>query len=295
MRLLSLVPLLFWAMSCHAADFWTARASQNSPALHLILEGKIRAGDFAALKAMLRDKGPYVETLFLYSPGGDVREALRIADMVRTLEVATSGPARSAFYPDGSQGKNLSICRSPKPRNQNNCVCYSSCFLVWISGVHRKKSLLGIHRPTYDKAYFASLSPDQAEAEYGKVMQDMTIFLDRRSVPQSLKEKMLSTPARDIHKFESPDELNGFIPAYDELLAARCGALSRHEEDQYYDLEARADEKRATNAEMSALARLKPRVNEIMLCHELQKITMRIDAFSRYFKIDYAARIRGRN
>ena len=105
---------------------------------------------------------------------------------------------------------------------------------------------------------------------------------------------MLSTPARDMHTFESPDELNGFIPAYDELLAARCGALSRKDDDEYFSLDLKASQNIATPAEMSELARLKPQVDEIMICHAGQQIAMRIDAFSRYFGIDYAKRIRGK-
>jgi hypothetical protein len=293
MRVLYVVSLLFVTISCHAADLWTARASEDSPGLHLVLEGEIRSGDFAALEALLRNKGPYVETLVLYSPGGDVREAMRIGQLIRVLQVATRGP--SPYYPPGARDDTpVPQCTSPTPKSQSNCVCASSCFLLWVAGVNRRESHIGIHRPAYDRRLYASLTAEKAETVYGAALKAMDAYLNAYSVPQDLRERMRSTPSRDIYQFVTPRSMTGFIPAYDELINARCGLLTQEEEGRYWKLHFKVKQKRAGDDEILEYEDLRQRYNETMTCQAFEAITMRVDAFSKYYGVDYAARIRGK-
>jgi hypothetical protein len=63
----------------------------------LILEGRIDAGDYAAVRNFLSDRSNFNKMngqVFLASPGGNVFEALQIGYLIRRLRLSTDAPSR---------------------------------------------------------------------------------------------------------------------------------------------------------------------------------------------------------
>lgn len=278
--------------SANSAEIWLAGAGTKKP-LYAVIEGEIRPGDFKRFDQILREKGPLIARVYVYSPGGDVREAMKIGGLISRLYLPTNGP--TPFYPPyANDDEPIARCEKPAPRVESNCVCYSSCFLVWIAGAKRGESLVGIHRPSFDRKFYASLGPDEAEKVYGKALQMMESYMSEYGVPQSLRELMRATPSRDIHKLVTPNTLNGHTPSFGELLGARCPLLTRLESGRLGVLYWKMKQSRASSAEAIEYEELKQRDGEAMLCEAREALKMRIDAFSRHYSIDYLSRIWGR-
>ena len=208
--------LAFLSLSAHGADIWTESASTSSPAVNVFFEGKVVAGDYVRLRTLLKEQGPKVERVYLFSPGGDLGQALQISELIKRLQLRTSGPA--VWYDDTVRP--VPECRAGRPRDPRNCMCASSCFVIWAAGGERDRSVLAVHRPAFEPEAFGALPLSEAEARYEKLLSRMGEYIDSLRVPADLKEKMLSTPARDAYIFESPDEMIGLAPAFDEWIAA---------------------------------------------------------------------------
>jgi hypothetical protein len=66
-------------------------------------------------------------------------------------------------------------CDVDEVKNDANCMCYSTCALIWLSVIHRLwVGTIGIHRPFYPKAQFGQLTTGGAEASYA----NLTVWLD---------------------------------------------------------------------------------------------------------------------
>lgn len=277
-------------LSCplHAAEIRSESASISSPAVNVFFEGKVVVGDYERLRSLLKQQGPRVERLYLFSPGGNLSEALQIAALVKRLQMRTTGPQvgyDSALrpYPE---------CRTIKPRDSRNCLCASSCFVIWAAGGERDRSALAVHRPIFEPEAFGALPLAEAEAQYEKLLRGMGEYIDTLRVPVDLKEKMLSTAARDTYVFESPEQMNGFSPAFDEWIAARCDTLPRQTESRYYSLVVKANRGLATLIEQDEITALEPKVKRAGLCQALEKIKHRVQLFSDYFGVDYESQLR---
>lgn len=162
------------------------------------------------------------------------------------------------------------------------------------AGVNRHESFLGIHRPSYDKRLFASLSTDKAEERYETALRAMDDYLAAYNVPQVMRERMRSTPSRDIYQFVSPSGMSGFVPAYDELINSRCTLLTKPEDSRYLILYFKVKQSRASYDEMLEYEALKSRYDQALVCQTYQAIAMRVEAFSKYYGIDYASKIQKR-
>lgn len=281
--------LLFSCATANAADIW--HKPEGQPGIGVVVEGEIVPGDFQRLQSLLRDKGPYVERVYLYSPGGEAREAMKIGRMLRTLQITTEAPGRTSKLV-GDDIKSFAQCTFTKPRKQENCVCYSSCYLAWIAGIDRAGHWLGVHRPRFKEEYFASLSATAAQVEYNNMMKDVESYLSQYMVPQRVKEKMMTTPSHEIYILDHGEVFPGFVASYDELLSARCGAFPEELAGKLRLLQYRQRQNKISSDEIAQLTVLEKQSWENMVCRGYQYIVMRVDAFSKYFGIDYWSRIR---
>jgi len=181
----------------------------------LDLEGKIEEGDSDELESIITLMGKFPDYVRIGgSEGGNLREAMR---MGRLLRSGLSEIVQHAY-------------------------CNSSCFFLWISGAERTAvGSIGIHRPKFDDAYFASLSEKDARAQYKKVQIEIQDYLEEMDVPADLVSEMMALPSNDLKvytfgaivlgKNESPmsDLVNkvGVVqPSYQEWLGSKCGRLS---------------------------------------------------------------------
>ena len=84
---------------------------------------------------------------------------------------------------------------------------------------------VGIHRPYFDRAYFADLTPVQAREKTKQLNDAVKRALDDSDVPKSLQDRLFATPSTAMYWLTIPDlESLGPQPSwYEELLTAKCG------------------------------------------------------------------------
>ena len=194
----------------------------------ITLSGEIVPGDaeriashFAGVKGLkLSPKSTHYSfpnTLYLNSPGGDVAEAFRIAELVKTLALAV------VVAPAVQKG-----------------LCASSCFLIYVAALDRnatgidviraegsKGNLgpLGIHRPYLREIGAGFSGAQQQEA----TMAAMRENLSKSGVGHALIDKMMSHASNDIYWLTTEDirALGSYSPGVEEQLIARCGYNQR--------------------------------------------------------------------
>lgn len=203
-----------------------------------LLSGKISSGDTQRVAKFFL-KFPSIEALYLDSRGGDVIEAIRLGELVRTLRILVHVADRG--------------------------VCASACFFIWINGESRmavpeeyKKSSgpVGLHRPFL-------VNPEDNETSLKKqsnVISGVRRYLEDNFIPRRLIDTMMSRPSNDIYWLTTDDlEEIGFVPpALEELYIAKCHANIRQ-------LSANRSEAALRN-DAPALARIDARLNEIFKC-----------------------------
>jgi hypothetical protein len=167
----------------------------------LILEGQIERGDYARVRNAVLSSAKSISWFALTSHGGDVVEAMRIGRLVRRVNVQT-------------------VARG----------CNSACVLVWVAGVERNAAAdLGLHRPYFDKSYFAGLSKTEADARYSELSNGVKRYLEEMEVPREAIELIFATSSSDIvfvgerRNIALCAKLAARSPAYDEWLRAKCG------------------------------------------------------------------------
>lgn len=171
----------------------------------ITIDGDIKEGDFENIMNIIRKRESFPKSIHTYSNGGDVVEAMKIGRFVRkALIVTTPG-----------------------------VTCNSACSLIVFAGIQQtKEGRLGLHRPYYNKKYFAGLSLDQAKEKYKMLDALVSSYLREMSVPTVLGEKMMSVPSTAVEyiSMEEYVRLTGVSPpAIQEWLIAQCGALTEQQ------------------------------------------------------------------
>lgn len=186
----------------HNADY-----SQN----HIVLKGEIRSGDYKKLESMYLSplRGPQdfgaamlmTAPIHLDSKGGNVDEALKIADLINRLSraVIVSG------------------------------TCASACSLLYMAGATRyvaDNGRVGLHRIYFNPVYYQNLPMVKARHLYEKNEQVFKEQMLKYGLPQHLFEKMMRTPSDSVYWLNHEDVENiGMWPPYmEERLIAQCGA-----------------------------------------------------------------------
>jgi hypothetical protein len=189
------------------------------------MSGRIVPGDAKRFEELLAKEGPSISGLALRSPGGDVDEAMKIGRIVRAKLLRTVAPISSA------EG-NVCFMRG-LPEHAPECVCLSSCFLVYAGGVTRGGNVLGLHRPRYDEAFFAKLPLEEANRRYGAVIERIKAYLLEMGVGDRYLDRMLRVSSSEMEILSKEDadrDLNGSIPAMAEWLKAKCGEIPEKEQ-----------------------------------------------------------------
>ena len=179
----------------------------------LVASGVIRHGDARALREFLGirenalkylgspDGGGAGAFVILDSRGGDVEEAIRLAQVLREAQ-ATVG--------------------SLPPM-----VCASACFFLYV-GAARRLGWLGeafaVHRPYFSADVTGKLSLAQAEAAHNAGFARAKRWLQDQLVSQVLIDKMFSLPSTDAYWLSEQEvrQLGELAPWYEEWLVAHC-------------------------------------------------------------------------
>lgn len=166
------------------------------------LTGKIEKGDYDKILEHLRKRKDFPDYFSLESNGGDVLEGTRIGTLFRdtAATLAVSGP------------------------------CYSACFFILVAGVNRvlTDQPVGIHRPYYEKKYFAGLSLSEAEMKYRELQSRSRNYLQAMGTPMAIIEKMSAIPSDDVYILKPHESafLSQEQPAYSEWVRAQCETLT---------------------------------------------------------------------
>ena len=173
---------------------------------YLYIVGDMEAGDgekfrLTALEA-IRDGCTKIDRVTIYSPRGNLMEAMAIGEQVSVLGASTYTPSVSTFVVDANpkakslfkdvsftEGKRTCVLepddweaqilmgKKPTPRKKleyhpvtgegdPRCTCASACFFIWAAGARRIGGFIQIHRPYLTPDKYARLSLAEAKAVY---------------------------------------------------------------------------------------------------------------------------------
>lgn len=206
--------------SVSAADV-TLECYSDYVACEIHLEGPIVKGDADKVLGFVRDppnRQNIIAHLVLDSPGGEVEEAMRLAEVVRMALITT---ANWGLFKNGN--------RQPFDLDRMS-PCVSACALVWLAGPERvlkfgrHNRALGLHRPYFSKERYASESPSQLSRKQAEVMLRVREFLASEGMPASVVDAMMNRSSREIYWVPRKEyEAIGKYPAwFEEVLIAKC-------------------------------------------------------------------------
>jgi hypothetical protein len=170
------------------------------------MQGKIEAGDYHKLREFLRIDPALTSfvnsrKIIISSPGGDVREALKLGEFVRKT------------FSEVSVGNHFGSC-------------LSSCFLVLASAVSRdwQERTVGLHRPYLPAAAMEHKSASAILDDQDRAMNAVEAYLKELRVPNHVVNIMMSTPSDKIVWLDQPNITFGrHSPSYEQMLVTKCG------------------------------------------------------------------------
>ena len=175
----------------------------DRPLSGLLLKGPIRKGDAQRLRQLLGTNivefasQPFV---ILDSPGGDVDEALQLAQILR------EAMANTILVPPSR--------------------CASACFFLYVASPSRMSlpNVIAIHRPFFAAETTRKLSAPDADAAQNAAYARVRRWLQDQLVPQELIDKMFSLPSTQAYFLTKKDidALGQRSAWYEEWLLARC-------------------------------------------------------------------------
>jgi hypothetical protein len=192
-----------------------SRWGRSGDEVFVLMKGEIVPGDYSRLLefAVNNNVNLAQRTFLLASPGGDVSEALKIGQLLKSLYATVGvGPATGQ--------------------------CASACFIIFASAVRRLATggMVGIHRPFVHPDRLRSLSPSAAESLETGALLDAEKYLHELRVPTSLVEEMFEQASTEVHWLTERElalQLGQRPPWYKEFLIARCG-LDKSAETRFY-------------------------------------------------------------
>jgi len=141
----------------------------------VLIQGSIQKGDYARLIQFVRhpdNYGRFARTVYLDSPGGDVAEAIKIANLLDKSYAST-------HVASGAR-------------------CYSACFILWMSGVARHVSsgaTLGVHRI---HVKHGEDSVDPQSAYFTRLARSVENYMSGLGTPRAILDKMNATASADL-------------------------------------------------------------------------------------------------
>ena len=191
----------------------------------VVFSGEIQSGDaeriaaaLIAIKPAFKDVYVLPHSLEINSKGGDVKEALKVAALVKATFLHVNVISRGRG------------------------VCASSCFFVFLAGQKRVASgidtiaqegaartlgPLGIHRPYYRAPEGGPASAKKQE----DTMREVATYLQSERVAQYLIDEMMAHASNNIYWLTSRDlkSLGSYQAGVEEEIISKCGYDSQRE------------------------------------------------------------------
>lgn len=137
--------------------------------------------------------------ILLSSDAGDLMEALKLGEIVRSL----FGEVRV------------------------DSKCVSACFFIYISAVERwaPERSIGIHRAYFDAKLYSNLSVAEIRDLQSQLSRLVDSILEKNSVPKTIVDRLNSTSSGEIYWLSSDEvDLLGKYPDwFEEILIGKCG------------------------------------------------------------------------
>ena len=207
----ALTLVLALAAPASAADVRLAQTTSGAPLGGVTIEGRIASGDFVKFAALVLAT-PGANVVWLASPGGNLSEALRIGRLIRQLALEVRAPVDRA-HP------------LVHLEDADNNTCASACFFLYVAGVSRQGSVLGIHKPALPADEYFAVGLDGAVAAHQRIEEATVAYLDLMGAPARYAPLMLTASSATM-VWLSPDDIardfTGFAPGYDAQLKAGC-------------------------------------------------------------------------
>lgn len=262
----------------------------------IIIEGSIEPGDFETFVRIVEENQGKVSGVYIFSPGGDFYEAMKIGRAMRALELSSQVPMR------GAAGR--PVCEDdgfrPKPKDSNNCTCASAGFFIHIGAIHRGGTYLAVHRPYFAKGKFGNLSQSDAEKAFDALQENARAYMQEIGVPKHIQEDVLGTPSESTLVLDDKTIKTYFwleLPYRHDWKKNRCSQLSQSETQRAEDYSRRLlRAKKPAEADLSKeewkdLTTLQKKQKEEMRCDIEIEEQSRFEAYTRYFGVkptDYA-------
>jgi hypothetical protein len=168
--------------------------------VRIYITGRVTALDARKIEGANRELERSSVEVYLDSPGGDVSAALTIGRLIRKNDGFTI----------------VGWFDSDRNKLPFDAKCYSSCALIFISGVFRQNNgLLGLHRP-----YIAS-SPQGREAiekQFPLMLSALKEYVAEMGITDNFYQLMVNTEPANIMVYKQ-DAFKEIIPENDPVFA----------------------------------------------------------------------------
>ena len=251
----------------------------------LVIEGEIESGDFRKFLDAIKANQGQISTVWIFSPGGDFDEAMKIGRAMRALELASMVPTQNRF------GKPQCDSEIARPLDPAYCIAASAGFMMHIGGVWRGGSYIIVHRPYVERTSFSQLSEAQAQVKFAALQAEARSYMSEMGVPAQIQEQVLATPSDGrfvLDEATVKTYFSGDLPARHEWLVARCSLMSQGDRTKLDLLRNRLPRKFGNDFTAQEEAELK-RLDQLDLQEESCRIPLtessRIAAFEKYFQV----------
>ena len=251
----------------------------------LVIEGDIEPGDVQKFLDAIKENQGQISTVWIFSPGGDFQEAMKIGRAMRALELASVVPTRNNF------GKPQCDSKVARPSDPAYCIAASAGFMIHIGGVWRGGSYVIVHRPYFERTNYRQLSEAQAQVEFAALQAEAGSYMSEMGVPAQIQEQVLATPSDGRFVLDEATVKTYFwgdLPARHEWLVAKCSRMSHGDRTKLDLLRNRLSRKFGNDFKSQEEADLK-RLDQLDLQEESCRIPLtessRIAAFEKYFQV----------
>lgn len=248
----------------------------------IVIEGTIERGDYELFLKIVRENQARVSGVYLFTPGGDFQEAMRIGKALRDLALFSQVPMRDI----NGRARCDAVGSGPTPNSPQNCVCASACFFIHIGATHRGGTYISVHRPYLVKQVFSSLSQEDAKRSFERLQYTARTYMSDMGVPNHLQEEVLGTPSDQaviLDERTIKTYFWGSLPYFDEWVKSRCPDLSPPEARR---IEGYANRPRGidlSQSELQDFQALSQKQSEQSACVVAISEEARIKAFEKFF------------
>jgi hypothetical protein len=257
--------------------------SVDGHTLGVRIEGKIEPGDADKLLKIYVYFGPAAASkVFLWSPGGNLQESIKIGRLIRQLRLSTYAPDRLSMLGIFDSGV--------APIDKSNNLCASACVLVFAGGVMRIGDLLILHRPflllSEADERISDVDFETAEKHAIDTARD---YLREMELPDYYIDKMIATSSQDGYLPTAKDlqehPISDLAPSIEEIILSKCQSLNAAEQrrlDEYYLAEAAsAAAKGKRKAKVFVDSELLAKSNAYEKCQSEQLVELQLAAWNR--------------